>query len=46
MWFSNKSEIEREISFRTEQGFYYSYFKHLIQAETIQKGSGPCAADM
>lgn len=27
-------EVEREISFRTEQGLYYSYFKQLINAPT------------
>ena len=31
-------EVEREISFRTEQGFYYSYFKALTRAKTIFDG--------
>ena len=31
-------EVEREISFRTEQGLYYSYFKHLVKAPTLSQG--------
>ena len=31
MWFTNIKEVEREISFRTESGLYYSYFKQTIQ---------------
>ena len=31
-------EVEREISFRTEQGLYYSYFKVLTRAKTIFDG--------
>ena len=30
MWFSNIKEVEREISFRTESGLYYSYFKQAV----------------
>lgn len=30
LWFSNISELEREISFRTEQGLYYNNFKILV----------------
>ena len=30
--------MEREISFRTEQGLYYSYFKHLVSAPTLSEG--------
>ena len=30
--------MEREISFRTEQGLYYSYFKHLIKSDSISQG--------
>lgn len=33
MWFSHISEVEREISLRTECGLYYSYFKQLVNAE-------------
>uniref|UniRef100_A0A8B9MDF4 Dpy-19 like C-mannosyltransferase 3 n=1 Tax=Accipiter nisus TaxID=211598 RepID=A0A8B9MDF4_9AVES len=32
------SEVEREISFRTECGLYYSYYKQMIQAASIQQG--------
>ncbi|KAI6077671.1 Protein dpy-19-like protein 3 [Aix galericulata] len=38
LWFSNIKEVEREISFRTECGLYYSYYKQMIQASTIQQG--------
>ncbi len=38
MWFSNIKEVEREISFRTEQGFYYSYYKQLIKATSLPQG--------
>ena len=30
--------MEREISFRTEQGLYYSYFKHLVSAPSLSAG--------
>ncbi|XP_054025946.1 probable C-mannosyltransferase DPY19L3 isoform X2 [Dryobates pubescens] len=38
LWFSNIKEVEREISFRTECGLYYSYYKQMIQAPSIQQG--------
>uniref|UniRef100_T1IWI9 C-mannosyltransferase DPY19L3 n=1 Tax=Strigamia maritima TaxID=126957 RepID=T1IWI9_STRMM len=38
LWFSNIKEVEREISFRTEQGLYYSYYKHLINASSFYSG--------
>lgn len=38
MWFSNIKEVEREISFRTESGLYYSYFKQMVQAPSISQG--------
>ncbi|XP_064092543.1 probable C-mannosyltransferase DPY19L3 isoform X1 [Macrobrachium nipponense] len=38
LWFSNIKEVEREISFRTEQGLYYSYYKQILQAPTWQEG--------
>jgi len=31
-------EVKREISFRTEQGLYYSYYKHLVNAKSLQEG--------
>ncbi|KAI8510976.1 hypothetical protein Bbelb_118920 [Branchiostoma belcheri] len=36
--FSNIKEVEREISFRTETGLYYSYYKQLVNAPTIAQG--------
>ncbi|XP_078694260.1 protein C-mannosyl-transferase DPY19L3-like isoform X2 [Branchiostoma floridae x Branchiostoma belcheri] len=38
LWFSNIKEVEREISFRTETGLYYSYYKQLVNAPTIAQG--------
>uniref|UniRef100_A0A3B3RLH1 Dpy-19 like C-mannosyltransferase 3 n=1 Tax=Paramormyrops kingsleyae TaxID=1676925 RepID=A0A3B3RLH1_9TELE len=38
LWFSNIKEVEREISFRTECGLYYSYYKQMIQASSIEQG--------
>ena len=31
-------EVEREISFRTEQGLYYSYYKQLLSAPSLSSG--------
>ncbi|XP_078066898.1 protein C-mannosyl-transferase DPY19L3 [Mustelus asterias] len=38
LWFSTIQEVEREISFRTECGLYYSYYKQMLQAPTITQG--------
>ncbi|XP_055504325.1 probable C-mannosyltransferase DPY19L3 isoform X2 [Leucoraja erinacea] len=38
LWFSSIQEVEREISFRTECGLYYSYYKQMLQAPTIIQG--------
>ncbi|XP_008403129.1 probable C-mannosyltransferase DPY19L3 isoform X1 [Poecilia reticulata] len=38
LWFSQLTEVEREISFRTECGLYYSYYKQMLQATSIQEG--------
>ncbi|KAL0610268.1 hypothetical protein AAY473_020033, partial [Plecturocebus cupreus] len=35
-WPVNK-EVEREISFRTECGLYYSYYKQMLQAPTLMQ---------
>ncbi|XP_062923531.1 probable C-mannosyltransferase DPY19L3 isoform X1 [Mobula hypostoma] len=38
LWFSAIQEVEQEISFRTECGLYYSYYKQMLQAPTINQG--------
>ncbi|RXN00107.1 putative C-mannosyltransferase DPY19L3 [Acipenser ruthenus] len=38
LWFSNIKEVEQEISFRTECGLYYSYYKQMLQASSVQEG--------
>jgi len=38
LWFSEILELEREISFRTEQGLYYSYYKQLLDSPSIAEG--------
>ena len=38
LWFSEIQEVEREISFRTEQGLYYSYYKQLVEAPSLVEG--------
>jgi len=32
-------DLEREISFRTEAGLYYSYYKELVAAPTLSQGT-------
>ena len=38
-------EVEREISFRTEQGLYYSYYKQLLEAPSLSQGIANLKAD-
>ncbi|GFO42188.1 Dpy-19-like protein 3 [Plakobranchus ocellatus] len=38
LWFTNIKEVEREISFRTEAGLYYSYYKQLVHSPSILEG--------
>ena len=38
-------EVEREISFRTESGLYYSYFKHLVNADSVLAGKQELTRD-
>jgi hypothetical protein len=40
-----RQEVEREISFRTEQGLYYSYFKHLVNAPSLWEGKASLERD-
>ncbi|KAA0200253.1 hypothetical protein FBUS_09148 [Fasciolopsis buskii] len=44
--FSHLSSTERELTFRTEMGFYYSYFKQLILASTLSEGWSSLLADI
>uniref|UniRef100_A0A674A3E7 Dpy-19 like C-mannosyltransferase 3 n=1 Tax=Salmo trutta TaxID=8032 RepID=A0A674A3E7_SALTR len=45
LWFSNIKEVEREISFRTECGLYYSYYKQMLRAPSIQQGLSELISD-
>ncbi|BFZ09497.1 hypothetical protein BsWGS_12536 [Bradybaena similaris] len=45
LWFTNIQEVEREISFRTESGLYYSYFKQLIQSSSLVQGISDLTKD-
>jgi len=45
LWFTEIEEVEREISFRTEQGLYYSYFKQLVRAPSLAEGLRELRAD-
>ncbi|XP_033096192.1 probable C-mannosyltransferase DPY19L3 isoform X2 [Anneissia japonica] len=38
LWFSKIMEVEREISFRTEAGLYYSYYKQMVLSPSISEG--------
>jgi len=38
MYFTQIKEVEREISFRTEQGLYYNAFKTIINSDSITQG--------
>ena len=38
LWFTNIERVEQEISLRTECGMYYSYYKQLLAAPSINEG--------
>ncbi|XP_034151121.1 probable C-mannosyltransferase DPY19L3 isoform X1 [Esox lucius] len=45
LWFSHLHEVEREISFRTECGLYYSYYKQMLRAPSFQQGLSELISD-
>ncbi|XP_053516988.1 probable C-mannosyltransferase DPY19L4 isoform X1 [Artibeus jamaicensis] len=37
-WFSNRQELEREITFQGDSGIYYSYYKDMLKAPSFERG--------
>ncbi|KAL5457589.1 hypothetical protein EMCRGX_G034862 [Ephydatia muelleri] len=37
LWFSHLTELERDLSFRSESALYYSYYKQLVTAPSLYK---------
>ncbi|KAL5497332.1 hypothetical protein EMCRGX_G013792 [Ephydatia muelleri] len=44
-FFSHLSPLERELSFRTEAGFYYSYYKTVVTAPSFRLGLQKLVSD-
>lgn len=38
-------QIEREISFRTESGLYFSYYKQIVLAQSLSQGKQKIVGD-
>ncbi|XP_076806405.1 protein C-mannosyl-transferase DPY19L1-like [Clavelina lepadiformis] len=43
--FSHLSSLERDLTFRTEMGLYYSYFKTMVEAPSTLNGIGQIVRD-
>ncbi|XP_012867885.1 PREDICTED: probable C-mannosyltransferase DPY19L4 isoform X2 [Dipodomys ordii] len=37
-WFSNRQELEREITFKGDSAIYYSYYKDMLKAPSFERG--------
>ncbi|XP_030880079.1 probable C-mannosyltransferase DPY19L4 isoform X3 [Leptonychotes weddellii] len=37
-WFSNRQELEREITFQGDSAIYYSYYKDMLKAPSFERG--------
>uniref|UniRef100_H0VNL8 Dpy-19 like 4 n=1 Tax=Cavia porcellus TaxID=10141 RepID=H0VNL8_CAVPO len=37
-WFSNRQELEREITFQGDSAVYYSYYKDMLKAPSFERG--------
>ncbi|KAB1258142.1 putative C-mannosyltransferase DPY19L4 [Camelus dromedarius] len=37
-WFSNRQELEREVTFQGDSAIYYSYYKDMLKAPSFERG--------
>ncbi|XP_055966868.1 probable C-mannosyltransferase DPY19L4 [Sorex fumeus] len=37
-WFSNRQDLEREVTFQGDSAVYYSYYKDLVKAPSFERG--------